>query len=170
MTPDNAAAPMLPGLRDPSHRVSRRAVAYWTVRAAADGLILLAAEGAVAAGTGLNAAWVTALTLTAVAAAGYVLIMPRWRYRVHRWEVTGDAVYTRTGWLSVTWRIAPISRIQTIDSHRWFGERLFGLANVTASTASAAGPVHIRGLDVATADRLLEELTAATGALSGDAT
>jgi hypothetical protein len=30
--------------------------------------------------------------------------------------------------------------------------------------------VHIRGLDVATADRLLEELTAATGALSGDAT
>jgi membrane protein YdbS with pleckstrin-like domain len=84
--------------------------------------------------------------------------------------VTGDAVYTRTGWLSVTWRIAPISRIQTIDSHRWFGERLFGLANVTASTASAAGPVHIRGLDVATADRLLEELTAATGALSGDAT
>jgi membrane protein YdbS with pleckstrin-like domain len=140
------------------------------VRAAADGLILLAAEGAVAAGTGLNAAWVIALTLTAVAAAGYVLIMPRWRYRVHRWEVTGDAVYTRTGWLSVTWRIAPISRIQTIDSHRWFGERLFGLANVTASTASAAGPVHIRGLDVATADRLLEELTAATGALSGDAT
>jgi len=103
-------------------------------------------------------------------AAGYVVIMPRWRYRVHRWEVTGDAVYTRTGWLSVTWRIAPISRIQTIDSHRWFGERLFGLANVTASTASAAGPVHIRGLDVATADRLLEELTAATGALPGDAT
>jgi membrane protein YdbS with pleckstrin-like domain len=170
MTPENAAAPMLPGLRDPSRRVSRRAVAYWTVRAAADGLILLAVEGAVAVLTGLNAAWVTALALTLLVAVGYVLIMPRWRYRVHRWEVTGDAVYTRTGWLSVTWRIAPISRIQTIDSHRWFGERLFGLANVTASTASAAGPVHIRGLDTATADRLIEELTAATGTLPGDAT
>jgi membrane protein YdbS with pleckstrin-like domain len=170
MTPEDVAAPMLPGLRDPSNRVSRRAVAYWTVRAAVDGLVLLAAETAVAVGTGVDAGWVIALTLTLAVAAGYVLIMPRWRYRVHRWEVTGDAVYTRTGWLSVTWRIAPISRIQTIDSHRWFGERLFGLANVTASTASAAGPVHIRGLDVATADRLLEELTAATGALSGDAT
>jgi membrane protein YdbS with pleckstrin-like domain len=170
MTPENAVAPMLPGLRDPSNRVSRRAVAYWTVRAAADGLILLAAEAAVAVGTGLNAAWVIALTLTLAVAAAYVLIMPRWRYRVHRWEVTGDAVYTRTGWLSVTWRIAPLSRIQTIDSHRWFGERLFGLANVTATTASAAGPVHIRGLDTATADRLLDELTAATGALPGDAT
>jgi uncharacterized protein len=170
MTPENAVAPMLPGLRDPSNRVSRRAVAYWTVRAAADGLILLAAEAAVAVGTGLNAAWVIALTLTLAVAAAYALIMPRWRYRVHRWEVTGDAVYTRTGWLSVTWRIAPLSRIQTIDSHRWFGERLFGLANVTATTASAAGPVHIRGLDTATADRLLDELTAATGALPGDAT
>jgi membrane protein YdbS with pleckstrin-like domain len=170
MTPENAAAPMLPGLRDPSNRVSRRAVVYWTVRAAVDGLILLAAETAVAVGTGLDAAWVIALTLTLAVAAGYVLVMPRWRYRVHRWEVTGDAVYTRTGWLSVTWRIAPLSRIQTIDSHRWFGERLFGLANVTATTASAAGPVHIRGLDTATADRLLDELTAATGALPGDAT
>ena len=170
MTPENAAVPMLPGLRDPSRRVSRRAVAYWTVRAALDGLILLGAEVAVAVGTGLSAAWVIALALTLVVMAGYVLIMPRWRYRVHRWEVTADAVYTRTGWLSVTWRIAPISRIQTIDSHRWFGERLFGLANVTATTASASGPVHIRGLDTATADRLLDELTAATGALPGDAT
>jgi membrane protein YdbS with pleckstrin-like domain len=170
MTPEDVAAPMLPGLRDPSNRVSRRAVAYWTVRAAVDGLVLLAAETAVAVGTGLDAGWVIALTLTLAVAAGYVLIMPRWRYRVHRWEVTSDAVYTRTGWLSVTWRIAPLSRIQTIDSHRWFGERLFGLANVTATTASAAGPVHIRGLDTATADRLLDELTAATGALPGDAT
>ena len=170
MTPENAAVPMLPGLRDPSRRVSRRAVAYWTVRAVLDGLILLGAEVAVAAGTGLSAAWVIAIALTLVVMAGYVLIMPRWRYRVHRWEVTADAVYTRTGWLSVTWRIAPISRIQTIDSHRWFGERLFGLANVTATTASASGPVHIRGLDTATADRLLDELTAATGALPGDAT
>jgi uncharacterized protein len=170
MTPENAVVPMLPGLRDPSNRVSRRAIRYWTVRAAVDGLILLAAEGAAAAGTGLALGWVIALALTLAATVGYAVIMPRWRYRVHRWEVTADAVYTRSGWLSVTWRIAPISRIQTIDSHRWFGERLFGLANVTATTASAAGPVHIRGLDTATADRLLDELTAATGALPGDAT
>jgi membrane protein YdbS with pleckstrin-like domain len=170
MIPENAAVPMLPGLRDPSNRVSRRAVAYWTVRAAADGVVLLAAEVAVAAGTGFGAGWIAALAVTVLVVAGYALIMPRWRYRVHRWEVTGEAVYTRSGWLSVTWRIAPISRIQTIDSHRWFGERLFGLANVTATTASAAGPVHIRGLDTATADRLLDALTVATGALAGDAT
>jgi membrane protein YdbS with pleckstrin-like domain len=170
MKREGAAVPMLPGLRDPSNRVSRRAVWYWTARAAADGLVLLAIEIAVAAGTGLNLAWWIVLALTAAATVTYALIMPRWRYRVHRWEVTGDAVYTRTGWISVHWRIAPISRIQTIDSHRWFGERLFGLANVTATTASAAGPVHIRGLDRSTADHLLDVLTAATGQIPGDAT
>jgi membrane protein YdbS with pleckstrin-like domain len=170
MKREEATVPMLPGLRDPSNRVSRRAVWYWTARAAADGSVLLAIEIAVAAGTGLSVAWWIALAATAVATAAYALIMPRWRYRVHRWEVTGHAVYTRTGWLSVHWRIAPLSRIQTIDSHRWFGERLFGLANVTATTASAAGPVHIRGLDRGTADHLLDVLTAATGQIPGDAT
>jgi uncharacterized protein len=161
---------MLAGLRDPSNRVSRRAVGYWTARAAADGLSLLAVEVAVAAGVGFGVGWRIALALTVVAVVAYTLIMPQWRYRVHRWEVTDQAVYTRTGWVSVHWRIAPISRIQTIDSHRWFGERLFGLANVTATTASAAGPVHIRGLDRATADRLLDDLAIATGQAPGDAT
>jgi hypothetical protein len=161
---------MLPGLRDPGNRVSRRAIGYWTARAAADGLFLLVIEAVIGAAAGLSVIWWLVLPVTAAATVAYVLIMPRWRYRVHRWEVTGDAVYTRTGWISVHWRIAPISRIQTIDSHRWLGERVFGLANVTATTASAAGPVHIRGLDRATADRLLEELTAATGQVAGDAT
>jgi uncharacterized protein len=170
MESDAPALPVLPGLRDPRHRVSRRAVWYWRLRAVADGLVVLAAEAGVALGAGPGTGWAVLLGVTAVAAAGYAVIMPQWRYRVHRWEVTADALYTRTGWFSVHWRIAPLSRIQTIDSHRWFGERLFGLANVTATTASAAGPVHIRGLDRATADRLLDELATATAAQPGDAT
>jgi hypothetical protein len=161
---------MLPGLRDPGNRVSRRAVGYWTARAGTDGLVLLAVEAIIGAAAGLSVIWWLVIPVTAAVTVAYAVIMPRWRYRVHRWEVTSEAVYTRTGWISVHWRIAPISRIQTIDSHRWLGERLFGLANVTATTASAAGPVHIRGLDRATADRLLEELTVATGQVAGDAT
>ena len=171
MTTDSSVAdPLLPGLRVPGNRVSRRAIGYWTARAAASGAVLVAIELILAAVSGFPALWRAAIVVTAVFVALHAVIMPRWRYRVHRWEVTGEAVYTRTGWLSVHWRIAPISRIQTIDSHRWFGERLFGLANVTATTASAAGPVHIRGLDRATADHLLDQLTAATGQVPGDAT
>jgi membrane protein YdbS with pleckstrin-like domain len=170
MTTDQVADALLPGLRVPGNRVSRRAISYWTARAAVTGLVIVAVEIAIVLANGLGAAWWTPVILTAVIAAARTLIMPRWRYRVHRWEVTDQALYTRAGWFSVHWRIAPISRIQTVDSHRSFGERIFGLANVTATTASAAGPVHIHGLDRATADRLIDELALATAQSPGDAT
>jgi membrane protein YdbS with pleckstrin-like domain len=120
--------------------------------------------------SGFPAPWRGVLITTAVIAALHAIIMPRWRFNVHRWEVTDEALYTRAGWFSVHWRIAPISRIQTIDSHRSVGERIFGLANVTATTASAAGPVRIHGLDRQLADQLLDQLAVATGQTPGDAT
>lgn len=170
MTTDGTAEALLPGLRAPGNRVSRRAISYWTARAVLSGGAVVLAVLIGAAASGFSAAWNAAIAATAVAAAAHAVIMPRWRYRVHRWEVTGQALYTRSGWFSVHWRIAPISRIQTIDSHRSFGERLFGLANVTATTASAAGPVRIHGLDRALADALLDQLAVATGQAPGDAT
>src|SRR5215472_3778881 len=167
MTTERTGEALLPGLRVPGNRVSRRAISYWTARAVLSGGTVVLAVVIGAAASGFSAAWNAA---TAVAAAAHALIMPRWRYRVHRWEVTDQALYTRSGWFSVHWRIAPISRIQTIDSHRSFGERLFGLANVTATTASAAGPVRIHGLDRRLADQLLDQLAVATGQTPGDAT
>jgi len=128
------------------------------------------AELALAAISGFPAIWLAVLVTTAVVVALHTVIMPRWRYRLHCWEITDQALYTRSGWVSVHWRIAPVSRIQTIDSHRSVGERFFGLANVTATTASAAGPVRIHGLDRKLADRLLDQLAVATGQAPGDAT
>ncbi len=171
MTTDSLAAePLLPGLRAPGNRVSRRAVTYWTARAALSGSCVVLAEVIVAGISGFTGAWRGVILATAIVAVLHAVIMPRWRYRVHRWEVTDEALYTRSGWFSVHWRIAPISRIQTLDSHRSVGERLFGLANVTATTASAAGPVRIHALDRALADRLLDQLAVATGQTPGDAT
>jgi uncharacterized protein len=171
MTTDSVVAdPLLPGLRVPGNRVSRRAISYWTARAAASGALAVAVELVLAGVSGFPALWRAAIAVTAAFVGLHAIIMPRWRYRVHRWEVTDEALYTRSGWFSVHWRIAPISRIQTIDSHRSAGERLFGLANVTATTASAAGPVRIHGLDRELADRLLDQLAVATGQTPGDAT
>jgi membrane protein YdbS with pleckstrin-like domain len=99
-----------------------------------------------------------------------VVIMPQWRYRVHRWETTAQAVYTQAGWLTQNRRIAPVSRIQTVDTERGPLEQLFGLTNITVTTASAAGPLKIDGLDHETAQRLVDELTTTTQATPGDAT
>jgi len=86
-------------------------------------------------------------------------VMPQWRYRVHRWEATDTAVYTQTGWLSQERRIAPISRVQTVDTYRGPLDRMFGLANVTVTTASSAGAVRIVALDSDVADRVVARLT-----------
>ena len=79
--------------------------------------------------------------------SAYVAVVPQWRYRVHRWEVTDTAVYTQTGWWARERRIAPMSRIQTVDHVEGAIARLFGLATVTVTTASAAGALEIAGLD-----------------------
>ena len=111
----------------------------------------------------VGAAWL-------VLGGAYLAVMPVWRYRVHRWETTATAVYTQTGWFDQERRIAPVSRVQTVDLSRGPVAQLLGLASVTVTTASAAGPLKIHGLDLDVAHRLVEELTARTVAEPGDAT
>jgi len=96
---------------------------------------------------------------TMVGALVSVVVAPIWRYRVHRWEISPHAVFTRSGWLVQERRIAPISRVQTVDTYRGPLDRLFGLANVTVTTASSAGAVRIVALDAAVADQVVAQLT-----------
>lgn len=146
-----------------------RALRWWTLRAVLTVGTLLAVE--LVALVFLDTGWLwAALVLTAVVGAGYVVVMPRWRYQVHRWEADGQAVYTLTGWLRLEWRVAPVSRIQTIDTEHSPLQRLFGLASVTVTTASSAGPVRIEGLDADEAAELVYELTEVTRRDHGDAT
>jgi membrane protein YdbS with pleckstrin-like domain len=170
MTETGVAPAEIPTLREPANRVSRRAIWYWTAMATVGAVVLVGAEIGIAAACGFGSGWWTAIGITAFLLLLRVLVMPRWRYRVHRWEVTRDALYTRTGWFSVRWRIAPISRIQTIDTERGLPERIFGLANVTATTASTAGHIKVHHLDLATAEKLQAELSLITASIPGDAT
>jgi len=96
--------------------------------------------------------------------------MPQWRYRVHRWEASGTAVYTQSGWFNQERRIAPVARIQTVDTNRGPFEQVFGLSNVTVTTASAAGPLKIHGLERGLADRLADDLSQRTQSAGGDGT
>ena len=158
-----------PALRDPAHQVSAKAPVLWTVFAALRSLLLLAALVAVEVFDWFDVpAWVW--PVYAVLAIAYVIAMPRVRYRIHRWESTDTAVYTQTGWLSRERRIAPMSRVQTVDFEQSAIGRMFGLASVTVTTASAAGPLRISEIDKPVADRLVEDLTRRTEAEAGDAT
>lgn len=155
-------------MRDPAERVSPRARLRWLVGALGGGAALLVAT-AVLAGWRAEVPWWVLLPV-AVAVAGYAAVVPQWRYLVHRWEITDTALYTQTGWWARERRIAPMSRIQTVDYNEDALDRIFGLATVTATTASSAGPVRIVGLDAGLARRLTEELTRKADAVEGDAT
>lgn len=158
-------------LRPPANRVSRRAIWYWMVRALPGWVVLAAAQVGFLFVVPQGRNWhIAALVATAVLALLHLGVMPLWRYAVHRWEATEDAVYTQVGWLDQERRIAPITRVQTVDSERGAVERLFGLANVTVTTASAAGPIHIHGLEYAVAQRLVDDVTSRAQATRGDAT
>lgn len=158
-------------LTEPAHRASPRAVPYWHLSALIGWLVFLGILTAVWLLFLRSHGWppyvLGALGLWAV---GHISVMPGLRYRVHRWETTPTAVRTRTGWLNREQRIVPLSRIQTVDSTQGALMRLFGIASVTVTTASSAGPVTIDGLARETADRVVAELTAAAAATRGDGT
>jgi membrane protein YdbS with pleckstrin-like domain len=161
----------VPTLTDPANPPSRKAPVVWAVSAAIPWAVLAVAQLAWFLLDG-RYGWLHGLAaaLTVAGAALFVGVVPVWRYRVHRWEIGANAVYTRTGWLVQERRIAPISRVQTVDTERGPLDRLFGLATVTVTTASSAGAVRIVALDTDVADSVVAQLTDVASIGEQDAT
>ncbi|WP_418956390.1 PH domain-containing protein [Streptomyces tritici] len=158
-------------LRPPRNALDGRAVGWWRTQLLITTAVPVLVLGVLGALIGPARFWllVAAAALAAVGLA-CTAVLPGWWYRVHRWEVTDDAVYVRTGALWQEWRIAPMSRIQTVDTVRGPLEQTFRLATVTVTTASSKGTIRIEGLDHEVAAALAERLTLITGGTPGDAT
>ena len=147
-------------LVDPANPPSSKAPVVWAIGAAIPWLILAVGQLVwFVLDSRLTWLHIAAAAVTALGIVVFVIIGPLWRYRVHRWDISPQAVYTRSGWLVQERRIAPISRVQTVDTYRGPVDRLFGLANVTVTTASSAGAVRIVALDSEVADRVVAQLT-----------
>ncbi|MBB5117608.1 membrane protein [Streptomyces eurocidicus] len=164
------------GLRPPRHAVDPRARRWWTVQALltlSGPLLLTAVALLVLALLFFPGAlpWLGPLLLVVLVlpALGYLLVMPRLRYRVHAWELGESSVYTASGWYRQRRRIAPLSRVQTVDTTRGPLQQAFGLATVTVTTASTAGAVRIAGLSDADARLLAERVADAARLIPGDA-
>jgi membrane protein YdbS with pleckstrin-like domain len=152
MSPDSAPR-SLNVLADPSWRPSPRAKTLWTVQIALSWLGVFAVLLGWVVVDPDRRIWQAAVAVVAVPMATLTaIVVPRWRYRVHRWEVTDDAVYSRSGWLT-----------QEL-------ERILDLSTVTVTTASSAGAVHISLLDRAVAEQTVTRLTETAARHRGDAT
>ncbi|MGW1838812.1 PH domain-containing protein [Streptomyces sp. NPDC002067] len=174
--PGSGTAPPPPAaaLRPPRHRVDPRARRWWTARALlmVSGPALLTAAALTVCALLLPGTlpWLAPpLAALTIAALVHTVLMPRVRYAVHAWELGERAVYASDGWYRQRRRIAPLSRVQTVDTVRGPLERRFGLATVTVTTASTAGDIRIRGLSDAAADALSRRIGAAAQLVPGDA-
>jgi membrane protein YdbS with pleckstrin-like domain len=151
-------------VRDPAWSLSRSAIGLWVVQGVLGTVVYGLAVVLFILFVPGDAGWL----VTVVRWAGPVFVVvygvvaigvrPRLRYRVHRWEVTAEAVYTLTGWLTRTWTLVPVSRIQTVDVTRGVVQQLFGLASVAVLTASSQGTVRVPHLEADVARRVAEDL------------
>jgi uncharacterized protein len=155
---------MTTSIREPAWPLSRSAIGLWVTEGIISSVFLGIAATLFAAFVPTDAPapfplfrWLipAAVVVYAVVAIG---IRPWVRFRVHRWEVTAEAVYTLTGWLTRTWTLVPISRIQTVDVTRGVLQQLFGLSTVAVLTASSQGTVQIWHLEADVAQQVADDL------------
>jgi membrane protein YdbS with pleckstrin-like domain len=153
-----------PPVREPAWSLSRSAIGLWVTESLISTVLLWIGIAAFLVFVPSDAGgpipvlrWVlpTAGALYALVAIG---VRPWFKHRVYRWEVTAEAVYTLTGWLTRTWTLVPISRIQTVDVTRGVLQQLFGLSTVAVLTASSQGTVRIWHLEADVAQRVADDL------------
>lgn len=168
----NAAGSIAAMVKEPSLRPSVRAMTFWTWNAVIGWTVFFIAQlvWMLVANVWTDPLHLAGLAVTIVVAVAHVSIMPRWRYSVHRWEITDDAVFVRSGWLTQETRVAPIARLQTVDSRRGFLHRMMGLTSVTITTASSAGALTIHALDDDVARDVVAQLAEVAQQTQGDAT
>ena len=157
---------------EPRYKVSPKAPIAWTLESMWSIIILIALQvGWYFWGDNVMAFW-NWVAAAATAWIGFfsLFVAPTWRYFVARWDFSDTAVYAKSGWWTHQYRIAPLSRLQTVYTKRSMFERMLGLASVIASTASSHGSVEIKGLPLADAETLADHLLKIAEIGEGDAT
>ena len=163
-------------VREPAWPVARSAIALWVTQAVIGTLfwaaLVVAALLLVPSSVGGPVPTLRWLVPVLVGVWRLVAmgVQPFVRYRVHRWEVTADTVHSLTGWLTRTWTLVPVARIQTVDVTQGALQRLFGLSTVAVLTASSQGTVTVPQLETDVAHRVAEDLAHRADAVRDEAT
>ena len=163
-------------VREPAWPVARSAIALWVTQAVLGTLfwVALVVAALLLVPSSVGGPVPTLRWLVPVAIGVWRLVAigvrPFVRYRVHRWEVTADTVHSLTGWLTRTWTLVPVARIQTVDVTQGALQRLFGLSTVAVLTASSQGTVTVPQLETDVAHRVADDLARRADAVRDEAT
>jgi membrane protein YdbS with pleckstrin-like domain len=138
----------------PARTLSDKAVAAWRVAGVRTTLLQGLMVVAFLAFTLRDALLVVAVAGAEMVAMASVLVLvaPRFRARIWRYEVDEHELYLQHGWLSITRHVVPLVRVQNVDTVQGPIDKLFGLSSVTLSTAG--GKASIPHLDEPVAEEL----------------
>lgn len=138
------------------HRLDRRILVVWSVRALITASVLGALTLAAHTFVGIPD-WAAGVIFTAALILGVVLAIAR--YKRWRYEIRDDSLYLERGVFTQIRTIVPHVRIQHVDTRRTPIERLTGLASTVVYTAGSRGAdVRIPGLTPLRAHDLQERL------------
>lgn len=131
--------------RPPAHRISRLAKGRWALVAGLGWLApFLLVCGWIALDDSRRPAQLLTLAVVAVAALAHIVVLPRLRYRLHRWEVTDDAIYVQTGSLRAVRRVVPLAHVRAVTTGQGPLERIFELGSISVTATS--GRVRLANL------------------------
>jgi membrane protein YdbS with pleckstrin-like domain len=125
----------------PANRLDPRATSVWRIQALVAGLPALIGAGVLAAVMlvvlGLPT-WLSVLPLGAVALwlVLTLTVVPAYRYRRWRWEVTTDEIRLQRGVIVIERTVIPMVRVQHVDTSQGPIIGAFGLSEVRVSTAA----------------------------------
>ena len=91
-----------------------------------------------------------------IACVAYLAVSPEVKYRRYRYRIDSDKLEIRKGVVTVTHQMVPVERIHQVDVVRGPVNRLFGLANVTVTTAG--GVVTLEYLEESVAEDVASKL------------
>lgn len=152
---------------EPTQTLDQRAVSLWRYQAALRMLLLLGAIVIFAPGllavpgrpmAVLAVFGGAVLSIWLVWAALAVILFPRLRWRLWRYELDGHELDLRRGLFVVRRTLIPLIRIQHVDTVQGPLAKRLGLSSVTVSTA--AGKHEIPALSDAVADSLRDRISA----------
>ncbi len=131
--------------RPPAHRISRLAKGRWALVAGLGWLApFVLVCGWIALDPTRRPTQLVALAAVAIAALAHIVVLPRLRYRLHRWEVTDDAIYVQTGSLRPVRRVVPLAHVRAVTTGQGPLERIFELGTISVNTTS--GRVRLTNL------------------------
>lgn len=157
------------GLRPPSKHVDPRCRRWWAAQLAVWAVCTVGVLALLGLLIEPARWWFLGPAIAAAVLFGIAIALaPQIRWNIHRWEVTDEAVYSRSGLFWEEWRAAPLTRVQTVDKTRGPLQKSFGLATVVVTTASAQGAVRINALDDSVATEMVDRLTLLTKASPED--